>query len=85
MLFKAAGKVNHWNDREQATDLDFAPRGPAFDMLRQLHVDDYKKLTATLELYFGEQHIQQLIHTHLRNRKKKVGETERFRNRHNKT
>lgn len=52
-----------------------ALRGPALDLLHTLPASDkqdYDKLTAALELQFGEQHFQQLFRT---TRKQKVGET----------
>lgn len=78
LQFEMAGKANNWSNEEKVMALVVALRGPALDLLRTLpeaEKGDYQKLTAALELHFGEQHLQQLFRTQLKTRKQKVGET----------
>ncbi|XP_055899118.1 uncharacterized protein LOC129928518 [Biomphalaria glabrata] len=77
LQFEAAAKVNRWNTKaEKATGLVLALRGKAAKLLQTMKDQtDFDAMVKTMELRYGDEHLQEVFRIQLKSRQQKSGET----------
>ncbi len=82
--FEAAASASGWNDDQKATSLITLLRGDALDILHTLSIEEqknFKLLVNSLEMRFGDKHLEQVYEIQLKGRTQKFNETlQQFQN-----
>lgn len=76
--FEVAARANQWSESEMAASLVMALRGQAAELLQSIPVDEhlgYERLVRSINLRYGDEHLQQVYRTQLRYREQKSSET----------
>ncbi|XP_050308050.1 trichohyalin-like [Anthonomus grandis grandis] len=75
--FEAAARGNRWDNEEKAINLKLSLRGEATEILRMVPSEDqlnFDVLVRTLEMRYGEAHLQQVYQAQLKSRRQQPEE-----------